>query len=250
MAVHGQQGYGVRLDWGPVGAMVLAQERGCLVVVDVLSFTTTVSVAVQRGTAVYPYGWRDASAAEFARRHDAALAVGRREVSDSAPWSLSPAAIGSAPVVPRLVLPSPNGSAIARAGVGGTVVASSLRNYRAAAEWLLRRGFGSAQRPVSVAAAGERWPDDSLRPALEDLLGAGALIHALDGGRAGPLSPEARAAGAVFRGTPDVADAVMRSASGVELRHDGFGADVEVAVELDVSRCVAVLDGEAFRPVS
>src|SRR6185312_14290136 len=54
-----------------------------------------------------------------ARSHQAELAVGRRAVSAARPWSLSPAALRRAPFVPRLVLPSPNGSAICAAAAAG-----------------------------------------------------------------------------------------------------------------------------------
>src|SRR5690348_12506546 len=110
-----QHPYGVRFTWGPTGARELAPEAACLVVVDVLSFTTSVTVAVEAGTRVFPYPWRDGTAAAFARGKDAELAVGRRAATAQAPWSLSPAALRRAPHTPRIVLPSPNGSAISAA---------------------------------------------------------------------------------------------------------------------------------------
>jgi phosphosulfolactate phosphohydrolase-like enzyme len=113
-------------------------------------------------------------------------------------WGLSPAVLRRAPFTPRLAVPSPNGSAIAAATATPSsptdIFAASLRNVTATSRWLVGHGQGTPDHPVSVIAAGERWPDGSLRPALEDLLGAGAVIAALARAGAGPLSPEAAAA--------------------------------------------------------
>jgi 2-phosphosulfolactate phosphatase len=197
---------------------------------------------------IFPYAWGDATAAEFARRNQAQLAVGRRTASTDSPWSLSPASLRNAPFTARLVLPSPNGSAIsAAASAGGaTVIAACLRNAKAVGRWLTGHGCGTPDQPISVIAAGERWPDGSLRPALEDLLGAGAVIAAMDEHRRGLLSPEAEAARACFAATPDIASAVTESASGRELAEGGFADDVAIATEVDSSRIVPVLTGRAF----
>lgn len=63
--------YDVRFEWGPAGAAALAPSSSCLVVVDVLSFSTSVTVAVEAGTRVYPCAWRDETAAAFARERQA-----------------------------------------------------------------------------------------------------------------------------------------------------------------------------------
>ncbi|MFE9629991.1 2-phosphosulfolactate phosphatase [Streptomyces sp. NPDC006463] len=241
-----QAGSGARFDWGPVGAQRLAADVACLVVVDVLSFTTSVTVAVESGARVFPYAWRDESAAEFADQMDARLAVGRRMATPASPWSLSPAALRRAPSVPRLVLPSPNGSSIAAAAGGSVVVAGCLRNATAVGHWLARHGYGTPDRPVAVIASGERWPDGSLRPGLEDLLGAGAVLSALRKRCGATLSPEAAAAAACFEATPDVVTAVATSASGRELGDGGFADDVSIATELDSCATVAVLTDGAF----
>ncbi len=247
----------MRFGWGLAGAAALAPSSSCLVVVDVLSFSTSVTVAAEAGTRVYPCAWRDEAAAEFARSHQAQLAVGRRAVSADRPWSLSPAALRRAPFTERLVLPSPNGSAIcASASAAGassvvTVVAGCLRNAGAVGRYLRERGSGG--RPVTVIAAGERWPDGSLRPALEDLLGAGAILAALWAAGAGSLSPptwrpspEAEAARACFEATRDVAAAVTGCTSGRELTEGGSGEDVAIAVELDACHLAPVLSDGAF----
>ena len=58
----GQGGYRVRFDWGPVGADAVAPGASFVAVVDVLSFTTTLTVAIEQGLRVLPYRWRDDSA--------------------------------------------------------------------------------------------------------------------------------------------------------------------------------------------
>lgn len=243
-----QARYGVRFEWGPAGAATLASSSSCLVVVDVLSFTTTVTVAAEAGTQVYPYAWADQTAASFARQNQAQLAVGRRAVSAATPWSLSPAALRRAPFTARLVLPSPNGSAIcaAASGNGTMVIAACLRNADAVGRFLGKHSYGTPAQPVAVIAAGERRPDGSLRPALEDLLGAGAVITALHEHGETVLSPEAQAARACFGATADIAAAVTDSTSGVELASYGFNDDVAIAVETNSCHLVPVLTGSAF----
>lgn len=236
-----QRGYGVRFDWGLEGARRLAPGTAYAVVVDVLSFTTSVSVLVDAGTRVRPRAWH-ADAADDAG--SVPVAVGRRAVTPERPWSLSPAALRSAPRTPELVLPSPNGSAIAAAIKNHCgLVAGSLRNAAAVGRWLRESGVGTPDRPLTVIAAGERWPDGSLRPAVEDLLGAGAVIAALG---AADRSPEAATAARAYAAGTDLAGTIMDSASGRELAATGYTADVAIAVELDATDVVPVLRDGAF----
>ncbi len=243
----GQFDAGVRFEWGPIGAAHLARDAECLVVVDVLSFTTSVTVCVGRGMAVYPRRWADPDAAAFAAAHDAQLAVRRRDVSADRPWSLSPAVLSTAPVTPRLVLPSPNGSTIAAAAASGgaSVVAASLRNAPAVGQWLVANGHGAPGHPVVIVASGERWTDGSLRPALEDALGAGAVLHELRTGGC-TLSAEADAMAAMFETTPDVEAAVRRSGSALQLVRAGYAGDVDVAAPFGCDHSVPVLHDGAF----
>jgi 2-phosphosulfolactate phosphatase len=243
-AEHGQAAYRVRFDWGLTGAQALvadARPGDVAVVVDVLSFTTTLTVAVEQGFAVYPVPWAATEAPAYAEARGAVLARGRREGRAAGEVSLSPASFEGASGLRRVVLPSPNGSSIAfaLAEAGVIVLGACLRNATAVGGWL-------AGRPgrLSVVAAGERWPDGSLRPAVEDLWGAGAVLAAL-----GPAdaSPEARAAAATYdavRG--ELGGALTASASGRELVAAGFSRDVEIASAVEVSRVVPVLRDEAF----
>ena len=261
---HSQDRHVVRLDWGPTAAesltayAVAAGSPVCAVVVDVLSFTTCVSVAADAGTTVHPYRWKDDTAQAFAEQRGATLAVPRSRSRTDGGVSLSPSSIRAAGPIRDLVLPSPNGSTIAAllAGAGAEVVAASLRNRSAVAAWLvdwLDSTVGSSHPPaVLVVPAGERWPDGSLRPAVEDLWGAGALVASLAERlehRAGPLllGPEAEAAGTAWLGVEDrVDESLAACASGRELVELGWPDDVAVAGELDASQAVPVLVDGAF----
>ena len=250
--VFGQGDFDVRFDWGPQGADALGADVS--VIVDVLSFSTSVTIAVERGMRVFPYRWRDAGATEFAASHDAVLAVGRLESAKAgavvAP-SLSPAGLLECAVEPRIVLPSPNGSTIAAglADAGSMVVIGCLRNAGAVARWLCRRLDEGLS--VGVVAAGERWgSDDSLRPALEDQLGAGAILSALRArGYGDRFSVESTAAAVVFDGLASTLMETMQACvSGQELAAKGYSADIEVAAALDVSSVVPALTDGSFNP--
>jgi len=244
---HRQLSYSVRVEWGPTGASALAPVDFA-VIVDVLSFTTTCCIAVERGMSVFPFAWRDERAEAFARAHGASLAVGRAEQTpDGKRISLSPAAMSGVTNVTRVVLPSPNGSSISAslANSGSSVVAACLRNASAVADFLLPQLLKGAT--VAVIAAGERWPDGTLRPAIEDLWGAGAVVAAFEAHGIAGLSPEAEVAAAAFRAVrAELADKLAACASGQELCTRGFRPDVELAAALDVSGVVPVLKSAAF----
>lgn len=224
----------VRFDWGPTG--VAAIEAAYVVVVDVLRFTTAVDAAVAQGASVYPYRWKDDSAVGFADRIGARLAGG----IDPAGPSLSPVRLTRLHAGDSVVLPSPNGSTCAAiaADHGATVIAACLRNARAVSGWLNER-----QGAVAVIACGERWPDGSLRPALEDHLGAGAVLSGLNG----QPSPEACAAAALWNSQrANLQAAVRSSASGLELHARGWDDDLDYAIDSDASATVPVLTDGAF----
>ena len=236
---------GVRFDWGQPGAHAIGEPGAALVVVDVLSFSTSVTIAAGRGTVVYPYPWPAPGIEAFAAAHHAAVALPRRQAGPSCPWSLSPASLTGAPLPPRLVLPSPNGSAIAAAATTCQVLAGCLRNATAIARWLGRHGFGTPERPAAIVAAGERWPTGEPRPALEDLLGAGAIIAAVT--PQATRSPEAAAAQALWQACRHRAGEFLAGcASGQELITAGYAADVTLAAQHDTQDTVPLRTGSAF----
>jgi len=249
---YAQNSFRIRFEWGAHGAAAIAAGAGAVIVVDVLSFTTTLSVAADAGIEVYPFRVRDASAAAFAATRGAMLAVGRREAADTG-VSLSPLSVrravadGTLSSASKLVLPSPNGATIARqlGEANVPVIGGCLRNATACANWAVRTVRG----PVGVVAAGEWWPGEALRPAVEDLWGAGLIIDALVAAGEDSMSPEAASARAAYQWLEGrLAPGLAACASGLELANDGYGDEIAVAAEVDSSRTVPVLIGESFRP--
>ena len=136
-----------------------------------------------------------------------------------------------------MVLPSPNGSTLSLLTGDTPTFAGCLRNASAVAHAARAEGL-----PVGILAAGERWAqDDSLRPALEDLMGAGAIIDALGG----TLSPEAQMARAVFRDAQgELLPRLRACVGGRELGDMGFSHDLPWIVDHDASAVVPrLIDG-------
>ena len=94
-STHQQLAFKIRMDWGRDGAAAISPEATVAVVVDVLSFTTTVTVALDAGIAVLPYRWNRAGARGYALQNDAVLAVGRSEARPGQ-VSLSPQSVRAA----------------------------------------------------------------------------------------------------------------------------------------------------------
>lgn len=128
---------------------------------------------------------------------------------------------------------SPNGAAVAaHASASGAalVLVGGLRNAGAAARAVHaeqeRRG---ARTSVAVIAAGERTPDGGWRVAVEDQLGAGAVIAALTDLGIDHTAPEAALAAEGFRALRGaLRHLVSASGSARELR-DGVAADARMA---------------------
>lgn len=235
---YDQSDYDVRFEWGLNGVNALAADCDAVVIVDVLSFTTCVDVAVARGAIIYPFHSDEVAAAERAAALGALLAS-RRDAGNG--YMLSAQSLLGIGRGERLVLPSPNGSTLAHRAAeltpDGAIFAACLRNAAAVAAAAALIG-----RRIGVIAAGERWPvDGTLRPALEDMLGAGAVIARLPG----RCSPEAAMAEAAYAwALSDVAAAVRSCSSGRQLAEWGRERDVELAGELDVSECAPrLIDG-------
>ncbi|MFS0555976.1 2-phosphosulfolactate phosphatase [Brevibacillus sp. 179-C9.3 HS] len=227
-----QLDYSARFEWGYEGVEHVGAVSDMIVIIDVLSFSTCVDIVTGRGGIVYPYQMKDESAVEFAQHKEALLAGKRGE-----PISLSPACLKTIPVGSKIVLPSPNGSTctVLAKKTGATVIAACLRNAPSVAAYIRKR-LGT----VTVIACGERWRNGALRPAIEDMIAAGALLHELEGYR---LSPEAEIAVAAFRSVQDQLPAYLQNcASGQELISMGYAEDVTLAAKWNSSRAVPILN--------
>ena len=204
-----QSTYQVRLEWGVDGLSRLAP-ADIVVVVDVLRFSTTVIEAVDRGED-YPL--------------------------DAAAHAVS---INGAPV------------AQAAARTGALVLLGGLRNASAVAVAVLaeqaRRG---ARMSIAVIAAGElsgRDAASTLRFAVEDQLGAGAIIDALGALGIDHTSPDAAVAAESFRALRRaVKHLLTASGSGRELIETGRGAAIARAAAVDAASVVPALREGIFR---
>jgi 2-phosphosulfolactate phosphatase len=232
-----QSKFNVRCEWGLQGVRLVGREADVVIIVDVLSFSTSVDVATSRGAKVFPYRWNDGRAREYAIGQNAELACPRGKSSQ---FSLSPASMRNAVEGSRIVLPSPNGSelTVEAAALGRNVLTGCFRNCRTLAKYAATLGG-----TIAVIAAGERWPDGTLRPAVEDLAAAGAIISHLSGAR----SSEASGAAAVWNSVKaNLALFLAECASGRELIEGGFEGDVTIAAEADVSQTIPVFQEGAY----
>ena len=114
---------------------------------------------------------------------------------------------------------------------------------------MLARQEGKGDRfVVAVIAVGEQRDDGSTRFAVEDLLGAGAVIDALADVGIDYCSPESATAAAAFTGLRNATGHLIgASASGRELAQAGHRGDIDLAIDLDSSEAVAVLGEFSFR---
>jgi 2-phosphosulfolactate phosphatase len=253
-SVFSQPGYRCRLEWGRRGARVAVERGDILIVVDVLSFSSAVATAIANGAVIFPCAWEDDPDA-LATRLGAEAAVRRQDVPERGRFSLSPPTFDAARPGERIVLASPNGGTCSRHGRGvPNLFVGTLVNAEAVAGTLAAALEASPNLAVTILACGERWQEPSeqtrfedgdLRFALEDYLGAGAILAHLP-----PYltrSPEARAAEAAFHSlAPDLAAVLADCGSGRELIAKGYGQDVTHAARLNAYAAVPVLRGDAL----
>jgi 2-phosphosulfolactate phosphatase len=226
-----QDGFGVRLEWGMEGVEALAPHCTVLVIVDVLAFTTSVDMIVGQG-------------GRIVLRPSEGRAHGLRR----------PSALKSVQAGEEFTMSSPNGGRLAeRAARQTQVMAGCLRNANAVAD----KAIDLADRgPVGVIAAGEQWGvhlgssshEGRMRVAIEDYLGAGAIISALLAEGYSPASPEAALAATTFRAAePYLGDLLGGCGSGLELGEKGLSEDIAIAGQVNVSKAAPHLVNGVFQ---
>ena len=233
-----QEKYQVRFDWGLAGFQALAAQADVVIVADALAAVPeaeAVAVPVAEAEAV-PVA--DAEAVPVADAE--AVPVADAEAD--------------AVAVPKAV-PEADAEADADDEHGDStklaarrVIAVSLNNRTAVAEWVLaRQAEKGARFSIAVIAVGERRPDGTSRFAVEDFLAAGAVIDALSSLGIDHCSPEAAAASAAFVGLRQaLRHLVGASETGLALAARGRQSEVRAASRLDDSSEVTAFEDLSF----
>ncbi len=242
-----QSPYVCRVEWGKRGAREAAERGDIIIIVDVLSFSTTVISALNNGAIIYPYP-PNLDGKEYADKLGAEYILGRAEAAKIGKPTLSPVSFNKEHTKRKYVLSSLNGafctwvaSKVPALLIGSLLNASSV----ALVANQLRL---QTQANITVVPCGEQWSnvrefEDTLRPSIEDYLGAGAILSYLEGEK----SPEAEVCIGAFHNTKQKIDALIwEGGSGRELRERGFEADVKHSSQLNVYQTVPILHKDHF----
>jgi 2-phosphosulfolactate phosphatase len=234
----------VHLEWGITGAALAAERGDAVAVVDVLSFSTTLSIACARDFSCWVYSGAEIAGLggpEAAGARHRARPLSKKRSTAPGGVSLSPASILRAEPGQRVLFTSLNGAAAVSAAAAAPALAvAGPRNATAAARVLAGLLGGGLARRVTVIACGEQWSSVSpgssgVRPGVEDWLGAGLVCRELEalGLR---LSTEARIAAGAWTSPEILRDCV----SARELLAAGFTEDVDLALAVDADSTVPV----------
>jgi 2-phosphosulfolactate phosphatase len=207
-------------------------------VIDVLRATTTIATALASGAAgVIPVA-DPAAAIALSQRlgRDRVLLCGEQDAEqiegfdlDNSPASFTPEAVAGK----TLIMTTSNGTRALSAVSGASIRAAALVNRTAVADALAHE-----DGDVLIVCAGERGSF-----ALEDAIGAGALVDALLTSISDvELRDGARAAALLYRCvSARLADAIASADHAVHLAQKGFARDVTRCAALDTLTIVPLL---------
>lgn len=231
--------YNINCEWGLNGIKRFKQNTDVFIIIDVLSFSTSVDVATANGAIIFPYKFRDETVSLYSAQVNAWLASLERSKDK---YSLSPTSLKEIKRDTKLVLPSPNGAELSLSTSGIPTLCACLRNAQAVASYAMEIGSN-----ITVIPAGEKWEDGSIRFAVEDMVGAGCVISYLKGN----LSHEAGIMLDMFKQYKNnLHETIADSVSGTELIEKGFPEDVQLASEINVSNAIPLLNKNLYRNIN
>ncbi|MFP7299227.1 2-phosphosulfolactate phosphatase [Neobacillus niacini] len=242
-----QSPYTCRVEWGRRGAREAAERGDIIIIVDVLSFSSTVVSALHYDAVIYPYP-PNLDGKEYAKNINAEFILGRSEAAKAGKPTLSPVSFNEKHRNKKFVLTSLNGAFCTWiASKVPALLIGSLLNAASVAEVCNQLRL-QKNASITVIPCGELWSDgkeeeDTLRPAIEDYLGAGAILSYLEGEK----SPEAEVCiGAFQQAKPKLTQFIWDCGSGRELREKGFEADVGHCSLLNAYQTVPILKDNHF----
>lgn len=242
-----QSNYECRVEWGKRGAREAAERGDITIIVDVLSFSSTVVSAVSQGAIIYPYP-PNLDGKKYAHKIGGEYILGRNEAAILGKATLSPISFNQTHANNKYVLCSLNGAFCTWiASKVPALLIGSLLNYKSVASVAndLRK---KTNTNITIIPCGELWNDireneDGLRPSIEDYLGAGAILSEIEGSK----SPEAEVCiGAYLHSKHRIKDLIWESGSGRELRLKGFEDDVKHCSLLNKYKAVPILKDKCF----
>lgn len=219
--------------WGQEGLSYYGAFFKAIVIVDVLSFCTTVDIALSKNCSIIPTKIdNEDQLLLLSQKQKAILAKKRNERG----VTLSPSSMQFLEPEQIVLLPSPNGSTLVDIATQfeRPVFTGCFRNSLVLSEMLNFENFF----PVLFVAAGERYPNMTLRPSIEDYWGVGSILASLMGEKTIEAEFAIQSFIAAFK---DLKKNLTACESGQELIHHGFRQDVELAAEHNISNRISIL---------
>ena len=212
-------------------------------VFDVLRATTTIAAALSAGVCEIRI-FDTVESAAAAKRGEDCLLVGERNCLPPAGFDLgnSPGSFNSAAHRGRIVFMSTTNGAraiVAAQAAPGVLLTAALVNATATADRLV-----AAELDITLLCAGT-----NNQPAMEDLIGAGAVIDALLRKTSLLLENDvARIAHRLFQSAShDLRSALAESTGGQNVIAVGLGADIDFAARLDAFPIVCAVAANPLR---
>ena len=245
----------IHLEWGVTGARLAASRGDAVIIVDVLSFSTSLAIACENDAKVLVYSLaeiEDMGGRDTVAKQLNALIVSKKRNPTPGAYSLSPSSLTKLSAGSRVIITSLNGATcVAQTDSAPTVLVGGLRNATETANEARKILRSSLVARLTIVPCGERWSSvgemDGWRPCVEDWLGAGAIAHELEVSGF-TLSVEAMAASLTYK---SVASKLHRylsdSVSGRELSAKGFECDISVAAQKSIVACSVVRSQDEFR---